>query len=163
MIKDIEIKEISTHFIKALMSQAALVFDVLRQYRDIFKLPKNQQQQWLNACTEEMKSMKEREVWDLTDLPPNRKPITGRWVFVKKGDSCIKARFIAKGFTQVFGIDFEETFSPVARFETVRLLLALAALEDWEIEGLDVKTAFLFRDLDEEIYLTQPEGFIIKG
>ena len=78
MIKDIEIKEISAHFIKALMSQAAPVFDVPRQYRDIFKLPKNQQQQWLDACAEEMKSMKEREVWDLTDLSPNRKPITGR-------------------------------------------------------------------------------------
>ena len=142
MIKDIEIKEISVHFIKALMSQAAPVFNVLRQYRDIFKLSKSQQKQWLDACEEEMKSMKEREVWDLTDLPPNRKPIAGRWVFVKKNDSWIKAWFVAKRLTQVFGIDFEETFSPVARFETVWLLLALTALEDWEIEGLDVKTAF---------------------
>ena len=61
------------------------------------------------------------------------------------------------------GIDFEETFSPVACFETVRLLLALSALEDWEIEALDVKTAFLYGNLDEELYMEQPEGFIVKG
>ena len=65
--------------------------------------------------------------------------------------------------TQIFGIDFEETFSPVARFETVRLLLSIAALEDWNIEVLDVKMAFLFGELDEEIYIEQPEGFIKKG
>ena len=70
---------------------------------------------------------------------------------------------VAKGFTQVYGIDFEETFSPVARFETVRILLALAALEDWDIESLDVKTAYLYGDLDEEIYMDQPEGYIKKG
>ena len=107
--------------------------------------------------------MKEREVWDLTELPSNQKPITERWVFVKKSDSHIKAWFVIKGFIQVFGIDFEETFSLVARFKTVQLLLALATLEDWEIEELDMKTVFLFGDLDEEIYLTQPKGFIKKG
>jgi len=64
---------------------------------------------------------------------------------------------------QVFRIDYEETFSPVARFETFRLLIALAAVHDWEIEALDVKFAFLFGKLDEEIYLEQPEGFIVKG
>ena len=68
-----------------------------------------------------------------------------------------------KGFTQIFRIDYEETFSPVARFETVCLVLALAALHDWEIKVLDVKTAFLFGELDEEIYMVQSEGFIVKG
>ena len=68
-----------------------------------------------------------------------------------------------KGFTQIFRIDYEETFSPVSRFETVHLVLALAALYDWEIKVLDVKTAFLFGELDEEIYMVQPEGFIVKG
>ena len=69
---------------------------------------------------------------------------------------------MAKGFTQVEGIDFQETFSPVARYEAVRFLLAHAALEDWEIEALDVKTAFLHGDLDEEIYMEQLVGFITK-
>ena len=68
-----------------------------------------------------------------------------------------------KGFTQIFRIDYEETFSPVARFETVHLVLALAALHNWEIKVLDVKTVFLFGKLDEEIYMVQPEGFIVKG
>ena len=75
----------------------------------------------------------------------------------------MKAWFVTKGFTQVFEIDSEETFSQVARFKTVWLLLTLATLEDWEIEGLDMKTIFLFRDVNEEIYLIQPEGFIKKG
>ena len=101
-----------------------------------------------------MQSMKEREVWDLTELLSHQKSITERWVFVKESSGHIKAQFVTKGFTQVFGIDFEETFLSVARFETVQLLFALAAIEDWEIEGLDVKTIFLFRDLDEDIYLT---------
>ena len=70
---------------------------------------------------------------------------------------------VAKGFSQIPGIDFDETFSPVARFETVRLLLAVSVLEGWEIEALDVKTAFLYRNLDEELYMEQPEGFIVKG
>ena len=119
MVNEIGAKEISAHFMKALLSIGTPVFDVLRQYSDIFKLSKSQQKQWLDACEEEMKSMKEREVWDLTDLSPNWKPITERWIFVKKNNGRIKAQFIAKGFTQVFGIDFEETFSPVARFKTV--------------------------------------------
>ena len=69
---------------------------------------------------------------------------------------------MARGFSQIPGIDFEETFSPVAHFETVRLLLALSAREDWEIEALDVKTAFLYGNLDEELYMEQPEGFVVK-
>ena len=117
---------------RALLSIGTPVFDVLRQYKDIFKLPKCLQKQWLDTCKEEMKSMKEREVLDLTELPPNQKPITGRWVFVKKSDGQIKAQFVTKGLTQVFGIEFEENFSPVARFETVWLLLTLAALKDLE-------------------------------
>ena len=64
---------------------------------------------------------------------------------------------------QVFGIDYEETFSPVARFETFQLLIALAVLHDWKLKALNVKTTFLFGKLDEEIYLEQPESFIVKG
>ena len=79
-----------------------------------------------------------------------------------KSDGYKKAWFVAKGFTQVFRIDYEKTFSLVARFETFQLLIALATLHNWEIKALDVKTTFLFGELDEEIYLKQSEGFIVK-
>ena len=112
---------------------------------------------------EEIKSLENRKVWDLVDLPDGRTPIKGRWVYAIRPGNCVKARFVTKGFTQIFGIDYEETFSPVARFETVCLMFALAALHDWEMEALDVKTAFLFGELDEELYMVQSEGFMVQG
>jgi hypothetical protein len=80
-----------------------------------------------------------------------------------KTDGHKKARLVAKGFSQVEGIDYDEVFSPVVRFETVRIMFALTALSGWHISGLDVKTAFLYGKLNEEIYMEQPEGFKIKG
>ena len=126
-------------------------------------LPHTEQKLWKTAMNDEIKSLDERKVWDLVALPPGRIPIKGRWVYAVKSDGRKKACFVAKGFTQIFRIDFEETFSLVARFETVRLLLSIAVLEDWDIEALDVKMAFLFGELDEEIYMEQPEGFVKQG
>ena len=99
----------------------------------------------------------------MVNLPEGHKPVKGRQVFALKSDRRKKAHFITKRFTQVFKINYENTFSPVARFETLRLLLSLAALHDWELEALDVKTSFLFGKLDEEIYMDQPKGFVIRG
>ena len=84
-------------------------------------------------------------------------------VFTIKADGRYKAQVVAKGFTQEHGIDYEETFSPVTRYKSIRYLLAHAALEDWEIEAMDVKTAYLYGKLKEEIYMAQPEGFIKSG
>ncbi len=75
----------------------------------------------------------------------------------------MKARLVAKGFSQVEGIDYDKIFSPVVWFETVRMMLTLAALRNWHISGLDIKTAFLYGDLEEELYMEQPEGFKIPG
>ena len=136
---------------------------VPKQYRDVLKMDKKEQAQWNGAMQEEIKSLHERKVWDLVNLPKGCQPIKGRWVYAVKSDGCKKAHFVTKGFTQVFGIDYENTFLPVARFETLRLLLSLAVLHDWELEALDVKTAFLFGELNEEIYMEQPEDFIVKG
>ena len=80
-----------------------------------------------------------------------------------KADGRYKARVVAKGFTQEHGIDYEETFSPVTRYESICYLLAHATLEDWEIEAMDIKTAYLYGKLKEEIYMAQPEGFIKSG
>ena len=136
------------------------------QYRMILQLkdsnPKSFQE-WQTAMEAEIKALNDQDVWELVDLPQNCKPIKCRWVYDIKTDGQKRGQLVTKGFSQIPGIDFEETFSPVARFETVRLLLALSALEDWEIEALDVKTAFLYGNLDEELYMEQPEGSVVKG
>jgi transposase InsO family protein len=132
-------------------------------YKDILRLPEAQQKEWRTACHEELEALRKRNVFELVDLPKGRKLIKNRWVFDQKTDGRKKARLVAKGFSQIEGVDFNEIFSPVVRFESVRLMLALAALEQWHITGLDVKSAFLYGELDEELYMEQPEGFKRKG
>ena len=120
-------------------------------------------EKWLAASQEEFDGLTEMGVWKLVDRPSDCKTIKFRWTYVLKADGRYKARLVAKGYTQVQGINYEETFSPVARYESIRYLLAHAALLDWEIEAMDVKLAYLHGVLDEEIYMEQPEGFIAKG
>ena len=134
-----------------------------KHYKDILKMRKKDQEPWMIAMKEEIKSLHERKVWDLVDLHKGHQTVKGRWIYAMKSDGYKKAWFITKGFTQVFRIDYENTFSPVTWFETLQLLLSLAVPYDWELEALDVKTAFLFGELKEEIYMDQPEGFVVKG
>ncbi|GKF83235.1 retrotransposon protein, putative, ty1-copia subclass, partial [Tanacetum coccineum] len=101
---------------------------------------------WLNAMNVEMQSMKDNEVWDLVELPPNGKTVSSKWLFKKKTDMdeavhTYKACLMAKGYTQTLGIDYEETFSPVADIRTIRILIAIAAFYDCEIWQIDVKIA----------------------
>ena len=132
-------------------------------FRDILRMPTAQQKEWKDACREELEALRKRNVFEMVNLPPGRKAIKNRWVFDIKTDGRKRARLVAKGFSQIDGIDYDEIFSPVVRFETVRMLLATAALENWDISALDVKTAFLYGQLDEEIYMEQPEGFKVRG
>ncbi|GKA47331.1 retrotransposon protein, putative, ty1-copia subclass, partial [Tanacetum coccineum] len=118
---------------------------------------------WFNAMNVEMKSMKDNEVWELVDLPPNGKTIGHKWLFKKKTnmDGAVhtyKTCLVAKGFTQTLGIDYEETFSLVVDIRAIRILIAIAAFYDYEIWQMDVKTAFLNGYLNEEVYMEQPEG-----
>ncbi len=120
-------------------------------------------QDWVDACQYEMDALDKLKVWCLEPLPKGRKAVKSKWVFKKKADGHFCARLVAKGFTQLEGVDFDKTFSPVARFESLRLLLVLATLEDWEIHQMDVKSAFLHGELEEEIYMEQPIGFVTAG
>jgi hypothetical protein len=88
-------------------------------FRDIMRLPKEEQEEWKAACREELEMLKKRQVFEITDLPKGRKTIKNRWVFDVKSDGRKRARLVAKGFSQVKGLDFDEIFSPVVRFETV--------------------------------------------
>ena len=105
-------------------------------------------EKWIKAMQEEMESMKMNHVWDLVDLPPGRQTIGNKWILKikRKSDGSIeryKARLVAKGYTQKEGIDYEETFSPVVRFASIRLILAIVAHMDLELYQMDVKIAFL--------------------
>ncbi|GJQ93129.1 retrotransposon protein, putative, ty1-copia subclass [Tanacetum coccineum] len=109
--------------------------------------------------------MKDNEVWDLVDLPPNGKTVGRKWLFIKKTDMdgavhTYKTRLVAKGFTQTYGVDYEETFSPVADIRAIRILIAIPTFYDYEIRQMDVKTAFLNGYLLEEVYMVQPKGFV---
>lgn len=122
---------------------------------------------WLEAAKSEMESMSQNKVWTLVDLPDGVKPIECKWIFKKKiymdGNIQIyKAGLVAKGYKQVHGIDYDETYSPVAMLKSIRILLATAAHYDYEIWQMDVKTAFLNGNLEEDVYMTQPEGFTVS-
>ena len=124
--------------------------------------------EWMKAMNDEMESMKTNQVWDLVDVPSGRKAIGNKWVLKikRKVDGSIeryKARLMAKGYTQKEGVDYEETFSLVVRFASIRLILAIVANLNLEIYQMGVKTAFLNGELDEEIYMDQPIGFMTKG
>eukprot|EP00253_Pinus_taeda_P012672 PITA_12672 len=120
---------------------------------------------WEAAMNEEYHSLLANDTWDLVPLPKGRKLVRCKWVYRTKygPDGKVdkhKARLVAKGFSQVEGIDYTETFSPVAKMNSIRLVLSLAASLKWEVHQMDIKSAFLHGDLHEEIYMEQPIGFI---
>ena len=117
---------------------------------------------------EEMKAIEENETWQLVEPPLGCRPISLKWVYKVKQDELgaivkQKAHLVARGFVQRQGIDFEEVFAPVARMESVCLLLTLAAAKDWRVHHLDVKSAFLNGELAETVFVRQPLGFAVKG
>ncbi|KAA0050105.1 gag/pol protein [Cucumis melo var. makuwa] len=124
--------------------------------------------QWVKAMDLEMESMYFNSVWELVDLPEGVKPIGCKWIYKKKRDSAgkvqtFKVRLVAKGYTQREGVDYEETFSPVAMLKSIRILLSIATFYDYEIWQMDVKTSFLNGNLEESIFMSQLEGFITQG
>ncbi|KAG9459133.1 hypothetical protein H6P81_003641 [Aristolochia fimbriata] len=118
---------------------------------------------WKQAMAEELQALEKNHTWDLVSLPPGKSPIGCKWVYkVKtKADGSIdryKARLVAKGYNQEYGIDYEETFAPVARLTSVRVLIAIASIRHWHLFQMDVKNAFLNGALTEEVYMVRPSG-----
>ena len=116
----------------------------------------------------EIQALENNHTWDVTALPPGKSPIGCKWVYKIKfnPDGSVeryKARLVAKGYTQREGLDFLETFSPVAKIVSVRVLIALATAKSWPLHQLDINIAFLHGDLDEEVYMTLPPGFHSRG
>ncbi|KAH9682404.1 hypothetical protein KPL71_027339 [Citrus sinensis] len=132
-------------------------------------LRSSESDQWKLAMEEEIKSLHQSQTLKLIKLPKGKKAIGNKWVYTKKQGSPnqttprYKARLVAKGFAQKEGIDYNEVFSPVVKHTSIRILLALVAEYELELAQLDVKTAFLHRDLEEEIYMIQPCGFRVAG
>lgn len=120
--------------------------------------------EWKKAMHEEIRAHEINGTWSLVELPSNGKPIKAKWVFKTKTDDegnivRHKARLVAKGCSQRYGIDYHETYSPVVRYTSIRFLIALAVQNDMKIHQMDAITAFLQGDLDEAIYMEQPEGY----
>ncbi|GJR45813.1 putative ribonuclease H-like domain-containing protein [Tanacetum coccineum] len=119
---------------------------------------------WIEAMQEELLQFKLQEVWTLVELPNGKRAIGTKWVFRNKNDERgimikNKARLVAQGYTQEEGIDYDEVFAPVARIEAIRLFLDYASFKDFVVYQMDVKSAFLYGKIEEEVYVCQPLGF----
>jgi hypothetical protein len=119
---------------------------------------------WIAAMKEELTMIVKNETWMLVDRPVHKKVISVKWIFKTKlhadgNNNKHKARLVVKGYSQEPGIDFTDTFAPVSRLDTIKLLLALVAQNGWYIFQFDVKSTFLNGVLNEEIYVKQPDGF----
>ncbi|XP_071920664.1 uncharacterized protein [Coffea arabica] len=124
-------------------------------------------QNWKSAVFEEMEALRKNDTWDVVELPREKKIVGCKWVFTvkSKADGTVeryKARLVAKGFTQTHGIDYQETFAPVAKINSIRVLLSLAINANWPLYQLDVKNAFLNGDLEKEVFMSLPPGFVDK-
>lgn len=130
-------------------------------------LSRSDSKEWLNAMKEEMKALQNNKTWDLVELPRGGKLIGCKWVFKTKqtvnGEKKYRARLVAKEFSQKYGENYDEIFAPVVKQTTFRSLLAIASYRKMKVRHIDVKTAFLYGELDSDIYLKQPEGFVVTG
>nr|CAN78733.1 hypothetical protein VITISV_020436 [Vitis vinifera] len=120
--------------------------------------------EWKKAVQDEIDALEKNGTWTITDLPVGKRPVGCKWIFTikYKADGSVerfKARLVARGFTQSYGIDYQETFAPVAKLNTIRILLSLVVNQDWCLQQLDIKNAFLNGDLEEEVYMEIPPGF----
>lgn len=137
-----------------------------KHFKDLLK--NAHKDEWMNACEVEYNCLIKNNTWEVVELPPGRKAVDSRWIFVLKFDKDgnikrYKARFVAKGFSQVEGLDYTDTYAPVVGMMTLKIVLSIAAAKGWDLNQFDVETAFLNAEVEEEIYVKQPEGFHVGG
>ncbi|CAM8971854.1 unnamed protein product [Rhodiola kirilowii] len=119
---------------------------------------------WNEAMEAELKALNSNSTWEITDLPPGKNHVGSKWIYrIKRNSdgtiSRYKVRLVARGFTQLEGLDYHETFAPVVKMNTIRALLAVVVSKGWSLFQLDVDNAFLHGHLDEEVYMSLPSGF----
>jgi hypothetical protein len=123
---------------------------------------------WKDAMIEEYESILKNDVWEEVRRPQGKSVVTSKWLYKIKHATNgsvekFKARFVARGFSQKEGIDYDEIFAPVSRYTSIRIIISLASVFDWKLHQMNVKTAFLNGEVEQEVYIEQPEGFVIHG
>jgi transposase InsO family protein len=151
---------------KPFSSYMALMCDLIKKEPTCFE-ESIQKKEWEDAMTKEYQSIIKNDVWEIVPRSKNKDVVSSKWLYKIKhaADGSIekyKARFVARGFSQKEGIDYEETFSPVARYTSIRTIIALAAKMKWKLHQMDVKTTFLNGVIEEEVYIEQPQGFEVE-
>jgi hypothetical protein len=151
---------------KPFSSYTALMCDLLEEEPTYFE-EAIQRKEWADAMIDEYQSILKNEVWEIVPKPKSKDVVSSKWLFKIKhaADGSIekyKARFVARGFSQKEGIDYEKTFAPVARYTSIRNIIALAAKMKWKLHQMDVKTAFLNGVIEVEVYIEQPQGFEVE-
>jgi len=147
---------------RAPMYYAMMILDEPNTYDQAMKSP--DKDKWKNAMNEEIRSLMENKTWILDENKDGKKPISCRWVYKikRQPDGSVeryKARLVARGYSRRYGTDYHETFAQVVRFESVRIVLSLAAFYKMKIRQFDVKTAFLYGELQEKLLMEQPPGY----
>ena len=142
-----------------------LTEDEPQTYKEVMSSP--EAPLWKEAINSEIESILHNHTWELVDLPSRNKTIGYKWIFKRrlKADCFVdkyKEHLVAKGYQQKEGLNYFDTYSLVSRITSIRMLIAIAALNNMEIHQMDVKTTFLNGELDEEVYMDQPEGYVVK-
>jgi hypothetical protein len=151
---------------KPFSSYTALMCDILEEKPTYFE-EAIQRKEWADAMIEEYQSIIKNEVWEIVPRPKSKYVVSTKWLFKIKHVSNgsienYKARLVARGFSQKEGIDYEETFAPIARYTSIITIIALTAKMKWKLHQMDVKTAFLNGVIEEEVYIEKPQGFEVE-
>jgi hypothetical protein len=151
---------------KAFSNYMALMCDILEKKPTCFE-EAIQKKEWVDAMTEEYQSIMKNDVWEIVPRPKSKDVVSSKWLYKIKhvADGSIekyKTRFVAHGFSQKEGIDYEETFALVARYTSIRTIISLVAKMKWKLHQMDVKITFLNGFIEEEVYIEQPQGFEVE-